>query len=158
MRRRLFVTWAAIRWIPLMFLVAQGLEAPLVAHPSHPIQPIKVWSAKASWYGPRFQGRATASGETFDMFSATAASRDLPIGALVRLYNPKTHPASSSGSMTAAPMWMVGTWTFLILWLAVWALRMKVFPAFGSNSSKFRNVDNGSSPPEADPRAGLPFC
>jgi rare lipoprotein A len=74
-----------------MFLVAQGLEAPLVAHPSHPIQPIKVWSAKASWYGPRFQGRATASGETFDMFSATAASRDLPIGALVRLYNPKTH-------------------------------------------------------------------
>jgi rare lipoprotein A (peptidoglycan hydrolase) len=91
MRRRLFVTWAAIRWIPLMFLVAQGLEAPLVAHPSHPIQPIKVWSAKASWYGPRFQGRATASGETFDMFSATAASRDLPIGALVRLYNPKTH-------------------------------------------------------------------
>jgi rare lipoprotein A (peptidoglycan hydrolase) len=91
MRRRLFVTWAAIRWIPLMFLVAQGLEAPLVAHPSHPIQPIKVWSAKASWYGPKFQGRATASGETFDMFSATAASRDLPIGALVRLYNPKTH-------------------------------------------------------------------
>jgi rare lipoprotein A (peptidoglycan hydrolase) len=91
MRRRLFVTWAAIRWIPLMFLVAQGLEAPLVAHPSHPIQPIKVWSAKASWYGAKFQGRATASGETFDMFSATAASRDLPIGALVRLYNPKTH-------------------------------------------------------------------
>ena len=91
MRRRLFVTWAAIRWIPLMFLVAQGLEAPLVAHPSHPIQPIKVWSAKASWYGPRFQGRATASGEVFDMFAATAASRDLPIGALVRLYNPKTH-------------------------------------------------------------------
>jgi rare lipoprotein A (peptidoglycan hydrolase) len=91
MRRRLFVTWAAIRWIPLMFLVAQGLEAPLVAHPSHPIQPIKVWSAKASWYGAKFQGRATASGETFDMFSATAASPDLPIGALVRLYNPKTH-------------------------------------------------------------------
>jgi rare lipoprotein A (peptidoglycan hydrolase) len=91
MRRRLFVTWAAIRWIPLMFLIAQGLEAPLVAHPSHPIQPIKVWSAKASWYGPRFQGRATASGEVFDMFAATAASRDLPIGALVRLYNPKTH-------------------------------------------------------------------
>jgi peptidoglycan lytic transglycosylase len=91
MRRRLFVIWAAIRWIPLMFLIAQGLEAPLVAYPSHPKQPIKVWSVAASWYGPKFQGRTTASGDVFDMYASTAASRDLPFGALVRLYNPKTH-------------------------------------------------------------------
>ncbi len=41
MRRRIFMIWAALRWVPLMFLLAQGLEAPLVAHPTQPIKPIK---------------------------------------------------------------------------------------------------------------------
>jgi hypothetical protein len=91
MRRRLFMIWAALRWLPLMFLVAQGLEAPLVAHPSQPIKPIRVWTVQASWYGPKFQGRKTASGEKFDMFAATAASPTLPFGSLVRVYNAKTH-------------------------------------------------------------------
>jgi rare lipoprotein A len=90
MRRRLFVIWAALRWLPLMFLVAQGLQAPLVAHPSQPIKPIRVWSGRVSWYGGKFNGRKTASGEKFDMFAATAASRTLPFGALVRVYNTKT--------------------------------------------------------------------
>jgi rare lipoprotein A len=90
MRRRVFMIWAALRWIPLMFLLAQGLEAPLVAHSSQPIKPLRVWSGRTSWYGPRFQGRPTASGETFDMFASTAASPTLPIGSLVRVYNPKT--------------------------------------------------------------------
>ena len=63
MRRRLFIVWAALRWLPLMFLVAQGLEAPLVAHVSQPVKPIRVWTAKTSWYGGKFQGRKTASGE-----------------------------------------------------------------------------------------------
>jgi peptidoglycan lytic transglycosylase len=89
MRRRLFMIWAALRWLPLMFLVAQGLEAPLVAHSSQPIKPIRVWSGRTSWYGPRFQGRKTASGERFDMYSSTAASPTLPFGSLIRVYNPK---------------------------------------------------------------------
>jgi rare lipoprotein A len=91
MRRRLFMFWAAFRWLPLMFLVAQGLEAPLVAHPSQPVKPIRVWSARASWYGGKFHGRKTASGEKFDMYASTAASPDLPFGSLIRVYNPKTH-------------------------------------------------------------------
>ncbi len=91
MRRRLFMIWAALRWLPLMFLVAQGLEAPLVAHNSQPIKPIRVWSGRVSWYGSKFNGRKTASGEAFDMFAATAASPTLPFGSLVRAYNPKTH-------------------------------------------------------------------
>jgi rare lipoprotein A len=82
--------WAALRWLPLMFVIAQGLEAPLVAHPSQIIKPIRVWSGKASWYGGKFQGRKTAGGETFDMYSLTAASPNLPFGSLVRLYNPRT--------------------------------------------------------------------
>jgi rare lipoprotein A len=41
---------------------------------------------RASWYGPQFDGNATASGETFDMNALTAAHRSLPLGsrALVR--------------------------------------------------------------------------
>lgn len=44
---------------------------------------------KASWYGPRFQGKETASGETFDMYDLTAAHRTLPMGSLVRVTNLK---------------------------------------------------------------------
>lgn len=91
MRRRLFMIWAALRWLPLMFVIAQGLEAPLVAHPTMPIKPIRVWSAKTSWYGGKFQGRKTASGEKYDMFASTGASPDLPFGSLIRVSNPRNH-------------------------------------------------------------------
>ena len=91
MRSRIFMLWAALRWLPLMFLVTQGLEAPLVAHVSKPLKPIRAFTAKTSWYGRKFQGRRTASGEKYDMYSATAASPDLPFGSLLRVSNPKTH-------------------------------------------------------------------
>lgn len=42
----------------------------------------------ASFYGRRFHGRLTASGETFDMYAFTAAHRSLPFGSLVRVTNP----------------------------------------------------------------------
>src|SRR5580765_1732910 len=93
MRRRLFMIWAALRWLPLMFLITQGLEAPLVAHPTRAIKPLRVWTAKTSWYGAKFQGRMTASGEPYDMYAPTAASPDLPFGSLIRVTNPKTHAA-----------------------------------------------------------------
>jgi len=85
--------WAAVRWLPLMFLLAQGLEAPLVARTSKPIKPIRVWSGKATWYGAKFQGRKTASGEKYDMYASTGASPDLPFGSLIRVSNPRTHAA-----------------------------------------------------------------
>lgn len=91
MRRRIFMIWAALRWLPLMFLVTQGLEAPLVAHVSQPLKPLRVWTAQTSWYGRKFQGRKTASGETYDMYASTGASPDLPFGSLIRVSNPKTH-------------------------------------------------------------------
>jgi rare lipoprotein A len=74
-----------------MFVVAQGLEAPLVAHPTQPIKPIRSWTGTASWYGTKFHGRKTASGEKFDMYASTAASPTLPFGSLIRVYNTKTH-------------------------------------------------------------------
>ncbi len=39
----------------------------------------------ASWYGPNFQGKTTASGETFDMNELTAAHKSLPFGTRVRV-------------------------------------------------------------------------
>lgn len=41
----------------------------------------------ASWYGPGFHGRRTASGDRFDQHDLTAASRTLPLGARVRVTN-----------------------------------------------------------------------
>ncbi len=42
----------------------------------------------ASYYGERYQGRTTASGEIFDMNKLTAAHRSLPFGVVVRVTNP----------------------------------------------------------------------
>ena len=42
---------------------------------------------KASWYGPGFHGKRTASGERFDMNDLTAAHRTLPFGTRVRVRN-----------------------------------------------------------------------
>jgi rare lipoprotein A len=40
---------------------------------------------QASWYGPRFHGRLTASGERYDMYALTAAHKTLPFGTVVRV-------------------------------------------------------------------------
>lgn len=85
--RRFFITWAAIRWILLMFLVAPVMEAPLVAHLNPPSRPIKSWVGTASWYGPGFHGRKTANGELYDSEAFTAAHPNLPFGSIVRVVN-----------------------------------------------------------------------
>lgn len=41
----------------------------------------------ASWYGPGFHGRRTASGERYDMNALTAAHRTLPFGTWVRVHS-----------------------------------------------------------------------
>jgi rare lipoprotein A len=41
----------------------------------------------ASWYGPGFHGRRTASGEVYDQDALTAAHRSLPFGTRVRVTN-----------------------------------------------------------------------
>jgi rare lipoprotein A (peptidoglycan hydrolase) len=42
---------------------------------------------RASWYGKKFHGRKTASGEKYDMFQFTAAHNQLPLGTYVRVTN-----------------------------------------------------------------------
>jgi rare lipoprotein A len=69
----------------------QGANAPqpsdAVPQPPEPqlLQPdgVPLGSGLASWYGQRFQGRRTASGERFDSDELTAAHRTLPFGARV---------------------------------------------------------------------------
>lgn len=42
----------------------------------------------ASWYGRKFHGRRTASGERYDMYAMTAAHPTLPIPSYARVRNP----------------------------------------------------------------------
>ncbi len=42
----------------------------------------------ASWYGRKFHGRPTSSGEVYDMYAMTAAHRTLPLPSYVRVSNP----------------------------------------------------------------------
>ncbi|TRX00771.1 septal ring lytic transglycosylase RlpA family protein [Candidatus Methylobacter oryzae] len=41
----------------------------------------------ASWYGPEFHGKKTASGEIYDMYAMTAAHKTLPISSYARVTN-----------------------------------------------------------------------
>jgi rare lipoprotein A len=41
----------------------------------------------ASWYGPRFHGKKTATGEIFDMYALTAAHKTLPIPSYAEVTN-----------------------------------------------------------------------
>lgn len=46
-----------------------------------------VQRGEASYYGLKFHGRRTASGELYDMFRLTAAHRELPFGSIVEVTN-----------------------------------------------------------------------
>ena len=41
----------------------------------------------ASWYGEKYQGKPTASGEPFNMYAYTASNRTLPFGTIVKVTN-----------------------------------------------------------------------
>jgi rare lipoprotein A len=47
----------------------------------------EIEQGEASWYGPRFNGKPTASGEIFNDEDFTAAHPDLPFGTFVRVVN-----------------------------------------------------------------------
>lgn len=48
----------------------------------------------ASYYGPKFHGRRTANGETFDMYGITAAHKTLPFNTVVRVTNLKNNQST----------------------------------------------------------------
>lgn len=45
----------------------------------------------ASWYGEKFHGKKTASGQTYNMFALTAAHRTLPLLSYAKITNLKNH-------------------------------------------------------------------
>ncbi len=47
----------------------------------------QVFRGTASWYGPYFHGRLTATGEIFDQHELTAAHKTLPFGTLLKVRN-----------------------------------------------------------------------
>src|SRR5438552_4623087 len=56
-------------------------------HPGKAITTKPYQIGTASWYGDYFQGKATASGEPYNMYDLTAAHPTLPLGSLVRVTN-----------------------------------------------------------------------
>ncbi|MBX9879010.1 MAG: septal ring lytic transglycosylase RlpA family protein [Candidatus Obscuribacterales bacterium] len=50
----------------------------------------KSFSGNASWYGPGFHGKKTASGQIFDMNKCTAAHLKLPFSTRVLVEDPRT--------------------------------------------------------------------
>lgn len=67
------------------FLAPASQAAELKASPS-----LRIQHGGASWYGPGFHGRRTASGETFNTNAMTAAHRTLPFGTRVKVVNTRT--------------------------------------------------------------------
>ena len=41
----------------------------------------------ASWYGPKFHGRPTSSGEIFNMYAMTCAHKEYPFGTRLKVTN-----------------------------------------------------------------------
>jgi rare lipoprotein A len=77
-------------WWGMMLVVYYllGLSTALVA--AHTQIPAGAQVGWASWYGPGFHGRETASGERFSMHELTAAHRTLPLGTKVLVQNLET--------------------------------------------------------------------
>ncbi|MBK9070683.1 MAG: septal ring lytic transglycosylase RlpA family protein [Myxococcales bacterium] len=72
----------------LLGLIVGGCAAGRTARPGNFPRSAEVGDAvtgKASYYGKRFHGRKTASGERFDMHAMTAAHRTLRFGTRVRV-------------------------------------------------------------------------
>ena len=70
--------------ITALLVLTTGCTKPRVHPPGK-----KVFIGYASWYGPGFHGRRTASGEIFNMYDYTAAHRTLPFGTRVKVTNLK---------------------------------------------------------------------
>ncbi|PZV08425.1 MAG: hypothetical protein DCF32_04840 [Leptolyngbya sp.] len=47
----------------------------------------QTFNGTASWYGPYFHGRQTATGETFNQHDLTAAHKTLPFGTYLKVRN-----------------------------------------------------------------------
>lgn len=68
----------------------EGLPEPAAPTASRSPAVLSHLTGMASWYGPGFHGRRSASGEVFNQNALTAAHRTLPFGTRVRVTNLNT--------------------------------------------------------------------
>ena len=73
----------------LFFLLPAVVLISCASAPKYQYVPTGKQTMVASWYGPKFHGRRTASGEIFDMYRLTAAHKTLPFGTKLRVINPE---------------------------------------------------------------------
>jgi rare lipoprotein A len=81
---------AAAITLTALFLSLAGCasrQPPAASHPPAPPDDATRLEGLASWYGRKFHGRPTASGERYDMHELTAAHRTLPFETRVRVTN-----------------------------------------------------------------------
>ncbi len=81
------VAFAAFLLVELLAVACSGNRQPAVAPPTlgAPLE-----RGIASWYGPKFNGKMTASGERYDMNAFTAAHPSLPFGTKIGVRNTRT--------------------------------------------------------------------
>lgn len=91
-------------------------ELPIAQPTAHPALPSgnydpdpregEIWeTGVASFYGPREQGRDTASGEKFNYHDMTAAHRLLPLGTVIRVTDLKTGKSVKVRINDRGPFW-----------------------------------------------------
>ena len=88
--RALATAVAASATAILLCAPAAGSRNDSAANAASPVEetaPSWTQSGRVSWYGPGFDGRPTASGETFHADALTMAHRSLPLGSRVRVTN-----------------------------------------------------------------------
>lgn len=68
-------------------LIRPGQRLIINPAPPRPAPPTMSGEVTASWYGPEYQNKLTASGQKFDMHKNTLAHPTLPLGTKVRLFN-----------------------------------------------------------------------
>lgn len=93
-------------WVPLSPPTGDPEPPNLIDHYNSMLRVGRVWQTGiASFYGPREQGRSTASGEVFDYNKMTAASRLLPMGTIVKVTDLKTGRSVNVRINDRGPFW-----------------------------------------------------
>jgi hypothetical protein len=92
MRERSFLVPVLLPGILLVFVVFALLgtvwpDDGVHVDAAEPDRPRQTQVGRATFYGPGFQGKRTASGARFDQQKMTAAHRTLPLGTRVRVTN-----------------------------------------------------------------------
>ena len=77
MHSLLFARCSSLFWLPVHLFIPKLLSGPAYDKTD----------TVASWYGPKFQGRPTSSGEIFNMYAMTCAHKEYPFGTRLKVTN-----------------------------------------------------------------------